>query len=234
VRGKDLLINKPFADVPLLAETSITSSPQAFEVEIQPSSLHYLRITVRNPTVSDKGGWVQLWGHNGAPPMYTEQFYIYLRANTEQKHFTDRQYAHLYRGTAEGSSYDSVEVTSLTGCTIKIEEVLYGVAGKSINDYGLRGKSIRNVNFDTQDKVDSYASQLVRMYHAPLVLVDAEMKPEYADTADLLGKMLSLYDNFAGGYSNFICTKQGYFFTGVQVSEMFSAAKYNYDWDYSD
>jgi hypothetical protein len=56
---------------------------------------------------------------------------------------------------------------------------LYGIAGRSLNHFGLRGKSIRNVDMDTQLKVDTYAQQLVEMYHAPHILISGELKPDY-------------------------------------------------------
>ncbi len=232
VRGQGTLINKRFSDTLILPETGITADPQSFLAASQPSTLSYLKFTIKNSTAAQKGGWVQVWGNNGAAPMYTEQFYIFLPKNTAQIRFSDRQYFHLYMGAGEGSSFSSFETTTLDGCTIKVEEILYGVAGRSLNKYGMRGKPIRNINIDTQLKVDRYAAKQVRMYHAPLHDVSAVIKPQYVDSKDVLGRVVSLYDNFISGYSKFICMKQYYYFGGAEVNGSIDATKYNYDWDY--
>ncbi len=82
--------------------------------------------------------------------------------------------------------------------------------------------------------MDAYAGQLVRMYHAPLVHIDAAIKPEYADPDELIGKTVNMYDNFQAGFSDFFCTKQKYVFEGPSVKESITATRYNYNWEYTE
>ena len=56
---------------------------------------------------------------------------------------------------------------------------------------------------DTQAKVDSYGAQLVRMYHAPLVYIDAAIKPEFANPDELMGKTITMFDNFQNDFVDF-------------------------------
>lgn len=239
VRGAGTLINTRFRPDPItLSEKNIVTNSDEFYAEVQPSSRAYLKVTIRNPTVSDKGGFVTVNGSDGQMNELTERFFLWIRAGQEQIHFTNNRYA-----TLAGSALKSFVTESWAGCTIKVEEVsnalkgsqiYYSVAGCSINDFGIRGKAIRNINFDTQLKVDAYAGQLVRMYHAPLVHIDASIKPEYANPDALVGRTVSMYDNFLSGFQDFICTKQRYRFEGPSVKESITATRYNYEWEYSE
>ncbi len=238
VRGAGTLINTRFRPVPTLSETNIVTNSDEFYADVQPSSRAYLKVTIKNSTASDKGGFVTVNGSDGQMNELTERLFLWVKAGQEQVHFTNNRYA-----TLSGASLKAFVTESWGGCTIKVEEasnalkgseIYYSVAGRSINDFGVRGKTIRNINFDTQLKVDAYAGQLVRMYHAPLVHIDAAIKPEYADPDELIGKTVNMYDNFQAGFSDFFCTKQKYIFEGPSVKESITATRYNYDWEYGE
>ncbi len=239
VRGAGTLINTRFRPDPItLSEKNIITNSDEFYADVQPSSRAYLKVTIKNPTTSDKGGFVTVNGSDGQMNELTERFFLWVKAGQEQVHFTNNRYA-----TLSGGALKAFLTESWAGCTIKVEEasnalkgseIYYSVAGRSINDFGIRGKAIRNINFDTQLKVDAYAGQLVRMYHAPLVHIDAAIKPEYASPDELLGKNVNMYDNFLAGSSDFVCTKQRYKFEGPSVKESITATRYNYDWEYSE
>lgn len=239
VRGAGTLVNTRFRPDPItLSEKSIVTNSDKFYADVQPSSRAYLKVTIKNPTVSDKGGFVTVNGSDGQLNELTERFYLWVKAGQSQEHLTNNRYA-----TLSGGAQYAFVTDSWTGCMIKAEEasnalkgseIYFSVAGRSINDFGVRGRTIRNINLDTQLKVDAYAGQLVRMYHAPLVHVDATIKPEYASPNDILGKTINMYDNFLASFSDLFCTKQWFKFEGPFVKESITATRYNYDWEYTE
>jgi len=246
VRGKDLLHNKQYSDTPVLDETTVTLNAQTTYDATDPafwfpegsrdtSVRSYFRVTITNPTGSDKGGRIEINGNSnwnfppGPSDLISEYRWIQVPSNSIRRYYTNNRYALLDPGLPAHAFTLS---SGFLNCTIKVEEVLYGIAGRSLNHFGLRGKSIRNVDMDTQLKVDTYAQQLVEMYHAPHVLIEGELKPDHIDRMDLIGKGLQLYDNFGSVECGFLCTEQGYTFSGTRVTESFKAIKYNYDWEY--
>ncbi|MBU4223009.1 MAG: hypothetical protein KKD46_03405 [Euryarchaeota archaeon] len=239
VRGAGTLINTRFRPDPItLSEKSIVTNSDEFYADVQPSSRAYLRIAIKNPTSADKGGFVTVNGSDGQLNELTERFHLWVRAGQSQEHLTNNRYA-----TLSGGALKAFVTESWAGCTIKVDEasnamkgseIYFSVAGRSVNDFGVRGVTIRNINLDTQLKVDAYAGQLVRMYHAPLVHIDAAIKPEYANPDELIGKTITLFDNFQNDFSDFTCIKQRYYFEGPQVTESITAMRYNYDWEYSE
>ena len=246
IRGKDLLHNRQYSDTPVLDETTVTLNAQTTYDATDPafwfpegsrdtSVRSYFRVTITNPTGSDKGGRIEISGNSnwnlppGPSDLISEYRWIRVPSNSIRRYYTSNRYALLDPGLP---THAFTLTSGFLNCTIKVEEVLYGIAGRSLNHFGLRGKSIRNVDMDTQLKVDTYAQQLVEMYHAPHVLISGELKPDYGDRMDLIGKGLQLYDNFSTIGSEFLCTEQGYVFSGTQVTESFKAIKYNYDWEY--
>jgi hypothetical protein len=246
VRGKDLLHNKQYSDTPVLDETTIPLNAQTTYVVTDPafyfpgttrdtSLRSYLRVIITNPTESDKGGRIEINGNSnwnfppGPADFISEYRWIRVPSNSVRMYYTNNRYALLEQGFP---TYAFTLSSGFLNCTIKVEEVLNGIAGRSLNHFGLRGKSIRNVDMDTQLKVDTYAQQLVEMYHAPHVLIEGEIKPDYVDRMDLIGKGLQLYDNFGSVECGFLCTEQDYTFSGTQVTESFKAINYNYDWEY--
>lgn len=158
-----------------------------------------------------------------------ESFFLWIKPGQAQTHYTNNRY-----GTLPGGSLKAFVTQGWAGCKIQVEETTYSVGGHSINDVGVRGKTIRNINFDTQAKVDSYGVQLVRMYHAPLVYIDAAIKPEFANPDELLGKTITLFYNFQNDFADFTCIKQRYYFEGPQAAESITAMRYNYDWEYEE
>lgn len=240
VRGAGILINTRYRPSPItLSEKNIPTNTEEFYADVQPSARAYLRITIKNPTASNKGGFVQINGSDGQMNELTEwSRFFWTKPGQTHEHYTNNRYA-----TLAGAAVKAFKASGLAGCTIKVEEcsnamkgseIYFSVAGRSINDFGVRGKPIRNINLDTQLKVDAYAGQLVRMYHAPLVHIDAAIKPEYANPDKLLGKTINMYDNFLAGFSDFICTRQRYRFVGASISESITATRYNYDWEYTE
>ncbi len=229
VRGSGTLVNKRFQTALILAEKNIMTNSDEFYADNQPSARAYLRVTIKNNSGVDRGGFVTINGSDGAGNELSERFFLYILNGREQIHFSNNRYR-----TLSGGALHAFVTESWQGCTIKVEETTYSVGGRSINDFGVRGRQVRNIYFDTQEKVDSYGNQLVRMYHAPLVYIDAVIKSGYASAEELIGKTINMYDNFLSAYSDFVCIKQGYVFQGPGVTESITAMRYNYDWEYTD
>ncbi len=142
-------------------------------------------------------------GGDGNMNELTESFFLWVKVGQAQVHYTNNRY-----GTLSEGSLKAFVTQGWAGCKIRLEETTYSVGGRSINDVGVRGKTIRNVNFDTQAKVDSYCAHLVRMYHAPLVYIDATIKPEYSSAEELMGKTIALFDNFQNDFADFTASNR--------------------------
>ncbi|MDW7726998.1 MAG: hypothetical protein SCH70_07785 [Candidatus Methanoperedens sp.] len=244
VRGAGLLKNTLFRPDPVLGERNLPTNDEKINADLQPLTRAYLKVTINNPTGSNKGGFVRVTGNDGSGPPpneeYTERVFMWVQAGQERHFLTNNRYKKLEGGTLAMNAF---EVESFSGCTIRAEEVsnamegsesYFSIAGRSINDYGVRGKTERNADLDTQQKVDAYAGQLVRMYHAPLVQADVTLKPAQVSTDDLMGKTITLFDPFKNQLTDFFCTKQYYYFEGVSVKESVSAMRYNTSWEYSE
>jgi hypothetical protein len=119
-----------------------------------------------------------------------------------------------------------LNITGFWGCRVRVEDFMYGVAGRSINQFGLRADVILNMDFDTQLKCDSYAAELVESYHAPVVYISTVVKPKYIDTLDLVGKTIRLEDELTGTQMDFLCTKQVIRFSGMEMYEQIEVRRY--------
>lgn len=142
-------------------------------------------------------------GGDGNMNELTESFFLWVKVGQAQVHYTNNRY-----GTLSEGSLKAFVTQGWAGCKIRLEETTYSVGGRSINDVGVRGKTIRNVNFDTQAKVDSYCAHLVRMYHASLVYIDVTIKPEYSSAEELMGKTIALFDNFQNDFADFTASNR--------------------------
>ena len=201
----------------------------------QPTKVNYLKVTIMNTTVSDRTGSVKLRGFSSPidspETLLEERFFLRVPAGQKISHVTDNRYYSLSMNISPNTG---LNITGFWGCRIIVEEFMYGVAGRSINMFGLRADTILNMDFDTQLKCDSYAHELVESYHAPVVYILAVVKPQYIDTSDLVGKTVRLDDELTGTQEDFLCTKQVLRFSGSQRYEQIEAMRFNYDWEYSE
>lgn len=229
VWGTMSLVNTKYSSTLILPVTAIPTNTEEFDAANQPSARHYLRVTINNSTGSNKTGSVKINGSDGLYNELTERFFLPVPAGMEQAHHTDNRYATLATG-----SLSSFEVDSFAGCTIKVEEVVGGIAGRSLNMFGFKGEAVSNRYLNSQDKVDNYAKRMVRLFHAPLVYVEAEIKDEHQITTDLIGKRVDMFNNFSDALVPFVCLKQQYVFRGVKVQEKVAGMLYNIDWEYTE
>jgi len=171
------------------------------------------------------------WLPEGPDELLEERFYLRVPAGQAINHATDNRY---YSISMNVSPNTGLNITGFAGCTVKVEEFMYGVAGRSINLFGLRADTILKMDFDTQLKCDSYAHELVESYHAPTVYISASLKPGYIDTSDLVGKTVRLEDELTGTRMDFLCTRQVLRFSGKERYEQIEAMRFNYDWEYTE
>ncbi len=214
----------------------ITSNNFYINPTSQPAYRHYLKVTILNPTAGDKTGSVKLRGFSVPPPegpedLLEERFFLRVPAGQEISHATDNRYVSLSMNVWPNTG---LNITGFWGCRVKVEDFMFGVAGRSINLFGLRADVILNMEFDTQLKCDSYAKELVESYHAPVVYISAVVKPKYIDTSDLVGKTVRLEDELTGTQMDFLCTKQVLRFRGTERYEQIEAMRFNYDWEYME
>lgn len=233
VIGPDNLGSQTLGTTPLLDTTAITSNDFYINTTLQPTSRNYLKVTITNPTAGDKTGSVKVRGFSGPPEgpdeLLEERFCLRVPAGEAIHHATDNRYYSLYVEPNTG-----LNITGFWGCTVKVEEFMYGVAGRSINLFGLRAGRFMDRDFNTQTKCDFYARELVRLFHAPTVHISASLKPGYVDTSDLVGKTVRLEDELAGTQMDFLCTKQALSFGGKERYEQIEAMRYNMDLEYTE
>lgn len=170
---------------------------------------------------------MKLRGLSGLPEgpdeLLEERFYLRAPAGQAKNHATDNRYYSLSMNVSPNTG---LNITGFWGCTVKVEEFMYGVAGRSINLFGLRADTIPKVDFDTQLKCDSYAHELMESYHVPTVYISANLKPGYIDTSDLVGKNVRLEDELTGTQMDFLCTRQVLRFGGKERYEQIEARRY--------
>ncbi len=214
---------------------SITSNDFYVNTAIQPTKRNYLVITILNPTGSDKTGSVKLRGFSGPPEgedeLLEERFYLKVPAGHSRDHATDNRYYSLSMNVEPNTG---LNITGFWGCTVCVEEYMYGVAGRSINLFGLRADTIMSMDFDTQLKCNTYAHKLVESYHAPMVYASAVLKPDFIDTSDLTGKTVRLDDELTGSQMDFLVNKQILKLSGVERREQIEAMRFNHDWEYTE
>jgi hypothetical protein len=234
VKGQGGLVSAILGATPLLAATNITSNSFTANATLQPTKRNYLKITIANTSASDKTGNIVINGGDGASPPneLTERFFFRVPAGQTRWHMTNNRYATLSTGALHSFEVNSFSATP--NCTIMVEECMYGVAGRSINDFGIRADTFPNDDFDTQLKCDSYALQMVNKYHAPLVYCSAVLKPGFIDTADYTGKTIRLYDDIEAVDTDFICLRQDFAWVGEQITETIEVMRYNFDWEYTE
>ena len=256
-RVKNVTKNQTCSVVSVISQMQLTTTPltaaswdydDTYEIDVgelissndlyintieQPTMVNYLKITISNTTMSDRTGSVKLRGFSSPldspETLLEERFFLRVPAGQKISHVTDNRYYSLSMNISPNTG---LNITGFWGCRIKVEEFMYGVAGRSINMFGLRADTILNMDFDTQLKCDSYAHELVESYHAPVVYISAVVKPQYIDTSDLVGKTVRLDDELTGTQEDFLCTKQVLRFSGTQRYEQIEAMRFNYDWEY--
>lgn len=235
VQGYGGLEAQILGNIPLLDTTSITSNDFYVNPTIQPTKRNYLRVAISNPAGSEDTGSVKFRGFSGLPEgpdeLLEERFFLTVPAGETKLHVTDNRYYSLSMNTSPNTG---LNITGFSGCTVKVEEFMYGVAGRSINAYGLKGKLLPKNDITEQVDVDAYANQQVLMYHAPLVKSTFELLPAHQDYTDLIGKTVRIYDELAGADTDFFCIHQEYRFAGKGVHESLALQRYNFDWEYSD
>jgi hypothetical protein len=235
VIGSGGLRSQILGDTPLLDTTNITSNDLYINTTLQPAKRNYLKVTITNPTAGNKTDSVKLRGFSGPPEgpdeLLEERFFLGVPKGEAIHHATDNRYYSLSMNVEPNTG---LNITGFWGCTVKVEEFMYGVAGRSINLLGLRAGKFMNMDFDTKIKCDSYDSELVESYHVPTIHVFANLKPERIDTSDIAGKTVRMEDELAGTQMDFMCTKQMLMFTRKERYEQIEAMRFNYDWEYTE
>lgn len=235
VIGPDGLESQVHGDMPLLGTTDITSNDFYVNPTLQPAAVNYLKVTITNPTATDSTGSVKLRGFSGPPEgpdeLLEERFFLNVPAGEAIYHATDNRYYSLSMNVEPNTG---LHITGFWGCTVELEEFMYGVAGRSINLFGLRAGRFMSKDFDTQTKCDNYARELVSLFHAPTVHIAADLKPGYIDASDLAGKTVRMEDELTGTEMDFLCTKQTLKFSMKRRYEQIEAMRYNMDWEYTE
>lgn len=218
----------------------LTSNDADKSYDNQVLGSHYLRVTIENPTGSDKAGWVRVTRvDSGTNPI--EKFAMQVSACETQVHYTSEL-------TDDGLIWSNCfNFVYFDGCYVTVEEVTNDnsfwfttIAGKSINDYGYAGKTIEamwlnHTNSATaQAMVDRIAGKHCRLYHAPTSNLYAPVMNKHISYDNLIGCTAEFYSPYDADLDKFLITDAMYGFRGTLVTQRIAGMKYEYDWDYDD
>jgi|GEM_PF-3633334 len=201
---------------------------------------HYLRVTIENPTVSNKVGWVRIHRVEGETN-YTEKFAMQVPAGETQIHYTSER-------TGDGLIHtDCFNFVYFADCYVTVDEITSDdspwyttIAGKSINDYGYAGKTIEALWLThgtpetAQDRVNLIAGKHCRLYHAPIHRVYAPIKNKYTSYDNLIGCTAEFHSPYSEILDKFLITDATYGFKGTAVTQCLMGMRYEYDWEYDD
>jgi hypothetical protein len=227
VTGADNLTTSILSPTLILTETTIDSSNFNVNNTNSPTKLSYLKVMIQNPTAGGLAGTVHIRLDTLASQAeFTDSFYVRVPKGQTVWYCTK------YRFPPPRSMY--ITCLNLYGAKITIAEMLHGVAGRSINLFGLRATALTNADMDTQERIDSFSDGVIELNHSPKVQVSAVVKPRFVDTLDNAGNIIEFYDDILGTNARFLCTKQILRFAGTQVKEWIDAVRHNTSLEYTE
>jgi hypothetical protein len=206
-------------------DVSVTSNNFDFAASGVPTQRSYLAIEITNDGTGNEFGSFSIDGYDAPVPAnaLSEDIYFYCPFNETITIYSTERY-----GDFDGATPFNIQ--NLDGATVNVYQCDYGIAGKSINDYGISQSSPRKLDLDTQSRVDNYAQQEVRLYHKPPT--EVTFRATDFDSVNYLNKTVLLTDPFTDTDVKFLVTKQRYVIPeNYDVEQWFTGIHTNYDWE---
>lgn len=213
--------------ITLKVATQITTSPQSI-IPVRPTTRSYAIITMEG-TSEDKLGAYTIDGYDavGGNPLSEENYGVEVKANSTVYFYTKERYAD-WHGTYGFTFYD------LIGVTVTIRQIDRAIAGKSINDFGLRQYYLTDSTLNTQNDVNRLAHRIVLTQHKPKHTCKIIRTSNKVTTTDYINKVVLLKDPF---YKNttpatkYLITNQKYIITENDIKQELIGIHINYDWE---
>ena len=211
----------------LLSAADVTPNTDNYDFAATglPTQRSYLAIEIQNDGAGFENCSFSVDGWDAPVPSnaLSEDIYFYAPFNKTTTIYTTERYGDFNGATP-------FNVSNLNGATINVYQCDFGIAGKSINDYGISQVTPRRLDLDTQARVDNYSQQQVRLYHKPPH--EVTFRPLDYNKTNYLNKTVLLTDPFEDASKKFLITKQRYVIPeNYDVEQWLTGIYTNYDWE---
>ena len=206
------------------ADILVPDRSHPFAASGAPTQRSYIAIEIQNDDAGNEFGAFEISGFDAiAGNALSETIYFYAP-------FSKTTTIYSYERYADFSGATPFTITNMSGATINVYQCDFGIAGKSIQDYGICQEAPRRLDLDTQDKVDNFAQQKVRLYHKPVH--EASFRTLNYNTTDYINKTVDLTDPYLNATTRYLVTKQKYIIPeNYDVEQWLTAIYRDYDWE---
>lgn len=190
-----------------------------------PTQRAYLAIEIQNTATGMEYGSFSVDGWDAPVPgnALSEDIYFYAPQGRTTTLYTRERYGDFNGATP-------FLIRNMRYATINVYECEYGIAGKSINDYGICTTTPRRLDLDTQNRVDNFAQQEVRLYHKPVH--EAILRVRSPNETNYINKTIDLTDPFLRATKRYLVTKQRYLVSkNYDVEQWLTAIHCDYNWE---
>lgn len=195
-----------------------------FSATTAPSERAYIAVVIENDGIGFEYGSFSIsgWDAVAGNPL-SETIYFYAPFNKDTTIYSRERYADFIPVSA-------FNIRNMSGSLVNVYECTHGIAGRSINDHGICSAPIRQLDMNTQDRVDNFSQQLVRLYHNPVH--EAMFRAKTHNTTNYINKTIDLTDDFYDATKRYLVTNQKYVIPQNYDVEMWLTAVYrDIDWE---
>lgn len=195
-----------------------------FNAATAPSERAYVAIVIENDAAGYEYGSFSIDGWDAvAGNSLTEDIYFYAPFSKTTTIYSTERYADFV-------PVGAFNIRNMNGATVNVYECTHGIAGKSINEFGMCSAPIRRLDLNTQDRVDNYSQQLVRLYHNPVH--EAVFRVKDYNKTNYLNKTIDLTDDYYDATKRYLVTNQRYVIPfNYDVEQWLTAVYRNLDWE---
>ncbi len=222
--GKDFE-TVPYHATPLSAvNVAVSSDNFDFNASVAPSERAYVALEILNDAAGNEQGSFSIDGYDAvAGNSLSETIYFYAPFSKLIKVYSKERYADFIPTGA-------FNVSNLSGATANVYECTHGIAGRSVHDFGIVQSTPRRLDLDTQDRVNNFAQQEVRLSHNPVH--EATFRLMNYNKTNYLNKTIDLTDPYLDATKRYLVTKQRYIIPqNYDVEQWLIAIYRNYAWE---
>ena len=211
----------------LLSAADVTPNSENYDFAATgaPTQRSYLAIEIQNDAAGNEFGSFSIDGWDAPVPSnaLSEDIYFYAPFSKTTTVYSTERYGDFNGATP-------FNISNMNGSTVNVYQCDFGIAGKSINDYGISQATPRRLDLNTQARVDNFSQQQVRLYHKPPH--EVTFRPLDYNKTNYLNKTVLLTDPFEDASKKFLITKQRYVIPeNYDVEQWLSGIYTNYDWE---
>jgi len=207
------------------ADVTPNSDNYDFAATGAPTQRSYLAIEIQNDGAGFEYGSFSIDGWDAPVPSnaLSEDIYFYAPFSKTTTIYSTERYGDFNGATP-------FNISNMNGSTINVYECNFGIAGKSIADFGVCQSSPRRMDLNTQSRVDNFSQQEVRLYHKPVH--EATFRTFAYNKTNYINKTIDLTDPFLDATKRYLVTKQRYVIpANYDVEQWLTAVYRDYDWE---